>query len=163
MCVEFCNFSENFLWNFVRISRQIPEKSDVCRFFTQICENKLENCRKFWNLNFVKFIQYYSILFNRVLSGHCPPSTRRRRRRPSNSWSQPVTIGSCRMNGKSPRSTFESCMTRSVRLRKTKPSERLRMFFPPLSDRKSDDDQNAEMTTKGNWVARAVRFASREV
>ena len=37
-------------WNFVRISWQFPEKSDVCRFFNQICENKLENCRKFWNL-----------------------------------------------------------------------------------------------------------------
>ena len=48
--VEFCIFSANFLWNFVRISRQISEKSDVCRFFNQICENKLENCRKFWNL-----------------------------------------------------------------------------------------------------------------
>ena len=65
-CIEFCIFSANFLWIFVRISRQIPEKSDVCRFFTQICENKLENCRKFWNL--WKIIQYYSILFNRVLS-----------------------------------------------------------------------------------------------
>ena len=30
-----------------RISRQIPERSDVCRFFNQICENKLENCRNF--------------------------------------------------------------------------------------------------------------------
>ena len=48
--VEFCIFSANFWWNFVRISRQIPEKSDVCRFFNRICENKLENCRKFWNL-----------------------------------------------------------------------------------------------------------------
>ena len=32
---------------YIRISRQILEKSDVCRFFNQICENKLENCRKF--------------------------------------------------------------------------------------------------------------------
>ena len=30
-----------------RISRQIPENSDVCRFFNQICENKSEICRKF--------------------------------------------------------------------------------------------------------------------
>ena len=35
--------------NFFRISRQIPEKSDVCRFFNRICENKWENCRKFWD------------------------------------------------------------------------------------------------------------------
>ena len=48
--VEFCIFSANFLWNFVRISRQIPEKSDVCRFCNRIWESKLENCRKFWNL-----------------------------------------------------------------------------------------------------------------
>ena len=94
-------FSANFWWNFVRISRQIPEKSDVCRFFNHICENKLENFRKFWNLwklinysiiiellfniiqsslfsqssfqtdpNSILFniIQYYSILFIRVLT-----------------------------------------------------------------------------------------------
>ena len=30
--VEFCIFSANFWWIFFRISRQIPEKSDVCRF-----------------------------------------------------------------------------------------------------------------------------------
>ena len=49
--------------NFVPISRQIPEMSDVCRFFTQICENKLENCRKFWNLwKLFNIIQYYSIV-----------------------------------------------------------------------------------------------------
>ena len=35
---------------FFRISRQIPENSDVCRFFNQICENKSEICRKFWIL-----------------------------------------------------------------------------------------------------------------
>ena len=38
--VKICIFSANFWWNFVRISRQIPEKSNVCRFFNQICENK---------------------------------------------------------------------------------------------------------------------------
>ena len=32
---------------FFRISRQIPENSDVCRFFNQICENESEICRKF--------------------------------------------------------------------------------------------------------------------
>ena len=36
--------------NFFRISRQIPENSDAFCFFNQICENKLESCRKFWNL-----------------------------------------------------------------------------------------------------------------
>ena len=42
----------NFWWKFFRISRQIPENSDVtlCRFFNQICENKSEICRKFCNL-----------------------------------------------------------------------------------------------------------------
>ena len=62
--VEFCIFSENFWWKFVRISRQIPEKSDVCRFFNQICENKLENCRKFWNNMWKLFIiiHYYSFV-----------------------------------------------------------------------------------------------------
>ena len=52
---------------FVRISRQILEKSDVCRFFNQICGNKLENCQKI--LRSVKIIQSYSILFIRVLTG----------------------------------------------------------------------------------------------
>ena len=67
-CVElkrnFAFFCE-FWWNFVRISRQIPEKSDVCRFFNQICENKLENCRKFCNQIMWKWfhiIQYYSFV-----------------------------------------------------------------------------------------------------
>ena len=60
---NFAIFSANFLWNFVRISRQIPEKSDVCRFFNQICENKLENCRKFWNLwKLFIIIHYYSFV-----------------------------------------------------------------------------------------------------
>ena len=46
-----------------RISRQIPENSDVCRFFNQICENKSEICRKFWIL-WKKFtiIQNYSLV-----------------------------------------------------------------------------------------------------
>ena len=66
--VELYIFSANFWWHFVRISRQIPEKSDVCRFLNQICENKLENCRKFWNQNSVKIIHYYSLLFICVLN-----------------------------------------------------------------------------------------------
>ena len=59
---ENCIFSANFWWNFFRISRQIPENSDVCRFFNQICENKSEICRKFWIL-WKKFtiIQNYSL------------------------------------------------------------------------------------------------------
>ena len=44
------HFSANFWWFFFRISRQIPENSDVCRFFNQISENKSEICRKFWIL-----------------------------------------------------------------------------------------------------------------
>ena len=63
--VEFCIFSANCWWIFIRISRQIPENSDVCRFFNQICENTLENYR-----NFRKFWKYYSILFNFIQS--CP-------------------------------------------------------------------------------------------
>ena len=54
------HFSANFWWNFVRISRQIPEKNDVCRLFNQMCENKLENCREFWNLrNILLNIHYF--------------------------------------------------------------------------------------------------------
>ena len=57
------NENTNFWWNFVRISRQIPEKSDVCRFFNQICENKLENCRKFWDLwSLFIIIHYFSFV-----------------------------------------------------------------------------------------------------
>ena len=56
-------FSANFRWNFVRIWWQIQEKSDVRRFFNRICENKLENCRKFWNLwNLFIIIHYYSFV-----------------------------------------------------------------------------------------------------
>ena len=63
-CVEFCIFSENFWWNSVRILRQIPEKSDVCRFFNRMCENKLENCRNnFWKLwKLFNIIHYYSFV-----------------------------------------------------------------------------------------------------
>ena len=45
--MDLLHFFSEFSMNFVRISRQIPEKSNVFRFFNQICENELENCRKF--------------------------------------------------------------------------------------------------------------------
>ena len=46
-----------------RISRQSPEKSDALCFFNQICENKLESCRKFWNLwELFTIIQNYSLV-----------------------------------------------------------------------------------------------------
>ena len=48
--IRILHFFCEFLMNFFRISRQIPENSDVCRFFNQICENKSEICRKFWIL-----------------------------------------------------------------------------------------------------------------
>ena len=80
---NFALFSANFWWIFVRISRQIPEKSDVCRFFTQICENKLENCRNFWNLwKLFNIIQYYSIV---------SLGARRRRSRPTGTATSPPT------------------------------------------------------------------------
>ena len=48
--------------NFSRISRQIPENSDVCRFFNQICENKSEICRRFWILwKLFTIFQNYSL------------------------------------------------------------------------------------------------------
>ena len=59
----YCIFSANFWWIFFRISRQIPENSDVCRFFNQICENKSEICRKFWILwKLFTIIQNYSLV-----------------------------------------------------------------------------------------------------
>ena len=75
--IVYLVLSANFWWIFVRISRQIPEKSDVCRFFTQICENRLENCRKFWNLwKLFNIIQYYSIVsFKRFAGGPSACST----------------------------------------------------------------------------------------
>ena len=63
--IRILHFSANFWWIFFRISRQIPENSDVCRFFNQICENKTEICRKFWIL--WKKIHYYSELFTSLL------------------------------------------------------------------------------------------------
>ena len=61
-------FSANFWWIFFRISRQIPENSDVCRFFNQICENKSEICRKFWIL--WKKFTIISELFTSLLIRH---------------------------------------------------------------------------------------------
>ena len=52
---------------FFRISRQIPENSDVCRFFNQICENKSEICRKFQNSEFCEKNHYYLKLFTSLL------------------------------------------------------------------------------------------------
>ena len=58
---------------FFRISRQIPENSDVCRFFNQLCENRSDICRKLIKiLNFVKIIHYFSKLFIGVLNHHIP-------------------------------------------------------------------------------------------
>ena len=42
----FWEFFMKFCPNFATNSR----KSDVCRSFNRICENKIETCRKFWNL-----------------------------------------------------------------------------------------------------------------
>ena len=53
-CVEICIFWATFWWKFVRILRQIPEKSDVYRFFNRICDSKLEIYPKI--LEYVKFI-----------------------------------------------------------------------------------------------------------
>ena len=62
-CVKFWIFPPNFWWIFFRISRQIPENSDVCRFFNQICENKSEICRKFWILwKLFTIFQNYSLV-----------------------------------------------------------------------------------------------------
>ena len=44
---NFAFFLRIFDEFFFRISRQIPENSDVCRFFNQICENRSELCRTF--------------------------------------------------------------------------------------------------------------------
>ena len=64
---NFAFFPANFWWFFFRISRQIPENSDVCRFFNQICENKSEICRKFWILwKLFTIIQNYSLVSLKV-------------------------------------------------------------------------------------------------
>ena len=58
---------------FFRISRPIPENSDVCRFFNQICEHESEICRKFWIL-WQKFT-IISELFTSLLSVCSLPTT----------------------------------------------------------------------------------------
>ena len=63
--------------NFFRISRQIPEKSDAFCFFNQICENKLESLRKFWNLwELLTIIQNYSLV-SLTVTRRLPQPTRR--------------------------------------------------------------------------------------
>ena len=85
--------------NFSRISRQIPENSDGCRFFNQMCENIFETIRNLPKiLNFVKIIHYCSKLFTSLL-GHLSEEgagrnfedpNHRRRLRPDNwSWGNP--------------------------------------------------------------------------
>ena len=82
--IRILHFSANFWWIFFRISRQIPESSDVCRFFNQICENKSEICRKFWIL-WKKFtnIQNYSL---HSLLLRCASWTGSRRGLPPGTW-----------------------------------------------------------------------------
>ena len=73
-CRQILHFSANFWWFFFRISRQFPEKSVVCRFFNQICENKLQKCRNFWNLwKLFIIIHYHS--FVSLVAGRCRRST----------------------------------------------------------------------------------------
>ena len=69
---NFAFFCE-MLMDFFRISRQTPEKSEVCRFsinFAKTKFNELENYRNFWKCWKLIIIQFYSILFNRFLSRH---------------------------------------------------------------------------------------------
>ena len=48
---------------FYRISRQLPEKSDVCRSSINCTKSNFENCREFWNLwKLFNIIQYYSFV-----------------------------------------------------------------------------------------------------
>ena len=82
-CTEFCIFSADIWWSFVRISRQIQEKSDVCRFFNQICENRLEIYRKLWILwKLFTIIQNYSLVSLRVPGEAAEHDVRRRLREP---------------------------------------------------------------------------------
>ena len=64
--VEFCIFCWKFWWNFVLISRQIPEKSDSVSLFQLNLRKPIRKLPKI--LKSVKLIQYHSILFIRVLS-----------------------------------------------------------------------------------------------
>ena len=83
---------------FFRISRQIPENSDVCRFFNQICENKSEICRKFWIL-----WKLFTIIQNYSLHSLKPA------RAPSRPW------GSRRCSCRSPRGRRSRSTRRSAR------------------------------------------------
>ena len=65
---------------FFRISRQIPENSDVCRFLNQICENKSEICRKLWILwKLFTIIQNYWLVSLSIMQLCWPREPRRRR------------------------------------------------------------------------------------
>jgi len=63
-CIAFCIFSANFWWIVICFPDFAPNsrKQWHLSFFNQIYENKLENCRKFRFLKFVKIIQYHSII-----------------------------------------------------------------------------------------------------
>ena len=63
--VEFCIFSANFLWIFSRISCQIPEKSDVCRFSIKFAKTNSKIIAEIFEI-----CENYSILFNIIQS--CP-------------------------------------------------------------------------------------------
>ena len=59
------HFSANFWWIFVRISRQIPEKSDVCRFsikFAKTISKIAETFEICENYKLFNIIQFYSIV-----------------------------------------------------------------------------------------------------
>ena len=64
--VEFCIFSAKFWWLFFQISRQIPEKSDVCRFSIKFAIFKKKIAEIF------EICENYSVLFNIIQS--CPYS-----------------------------------------------------------------------------------------
>ena len=64
-CVEFCIFSAIF-YEFLSGFRDKFQKSDVCRFFNQICENKLKNAEN----SEIRFCEFFSLLFITIHS--CP-------------------------------------------------------------------------------------------
>ena len=62
-CIEFCIFFCEFFMFFFPDFAPNSRKQWRLSFFNQICENKLENCRKFWNLwKLFNIIQYYSFV-----------------------------------------------------------------------------------------------------
>ena len=83
---NFALFSANFWWTFFRISRQIPENSDVCRFFNQICENKSEICRKFWILWKKKFTIIQNNSLHSLVRTTALPHPIPNRRAPQERW-----------------------------------------------------------------------------